>query len=49
MIATLTTDDAPLAILGYGDDDRWYVLGIETDDPLLVLAVMLGFGTLFLC
>ncbi len=48
MIATLTPDQ-PLTILGYGDDDRWYVLGIETDDPLLVLAVMLGFGMLFRC
>lgn len=34
-------------ILSYGWDDRWYVLGVETADPALVLAVMLGFNELF--
>lgn len=44
MIATLSADDEPLAILGYGDDERWYVLGIEAETPELVLGVMLGFA-----
>jgi hypothetical protein len=47
MIATLSAEDEPLAILGYGDDDRWYVLGIETTDPALVLGVMFGFAQAF--
>jgi hypothetical protein len=34
-------------LLRYGEDDRWYVLGVATDDALLVLAVMLGFGMAF--
>lgn len=47
MIVPLSADQEPLAILGYGDDDRWYVLGVETEDPALVLAVMLGFREAF--
>jgi hypothetical protein len=27
--------------LGYGEDDRWYVLGEPTNSPELVLAAML--------
>lgn len=35
------------ALLGYGPDDRWYVLGEETADAALILAVMLGFNETF--
>ena len=34
-------------LLGYGVDDRWYVLDEPTSDPLLILAVMLGCDEVF--
>ena len=44
MIVTVSTEGESLAILGYDEDQRWYLLGTETQEPALVLGVMFGFA-----